>query len=83
MEAGIIIGWILYIYFDTINIPHYLKKLLGLRRVKPFDCEWCLSFWTSVITIQLLKGFAFDWNILYITALSTITSYTIIKLLRT
>jgi hypothetical protein len=82
MEQGIIIGFILYIYFDVINIPHYLTKMTGLRRVKPFDCELCLSFWVSVGISVYYDIFVCFENNLYITALRFIVTFTVIKLLR-
>ena len=83
METGIITGVILYLYFDVIHIPHYIKRLFRIRKVKLFGCELCLSFWTA-ITITIINNYKlvnfFDFS--YIASVIFVTSYTVIKLLR-
>jgi hypothetical protein len=40
-------GWALMLA-EVIPIIRTVKKLLNKKRLKPFDCPFCMAFWLSV-----------------------------------
>ena len=49
-----------FVWAHMTGIPQRFKWAFGLKRIKPFDCELCLSFW-------LCGGLSFyNGNSLYI-----------------
>lgn len=63
--------------FIQSGIPFAVRRWLGLRRLKPFDCEFCLSFW-----LCLSSCIYFEKNLLeaiYISAAASILAVFINK----
>lgn len=44
---------------EASPIMPWLKARLGKKRLKPFDCAFCLSFWVSLIYFFILT---LDWR---------------------
>jgi len=72
--------------FIQSGIPFTVRKWLRLRRLKPFDCEFCLSFWlclASQIKIHWLDGYNYfekNWlEVIYISAAASILAVFINK----
>jgi hypothetical protein len=63
--------------FIQSGIPFTIRKWLKLRRLKPFDCELCLSFW-----LGMASAIYFDKNcveVIYISAMASILAVFINK----
>ncbi len=68
--ASVIIG--------EIAVPvKWLKTRLKLKRIKPFDCPFCLSFWFS-ITYAILQGYDLE-NFIFISGVTPILTIIVLQ----
>jgi hypothetical protein len=58
-EIYLIIGSIFLplIYIYIIKVPYHFEKYTGIKLVKPFNCGFCLSFWTALISLSMKTNF--------------------------
>jgi hypothetical protein len=50
---------IIFIWLELIPIVKFIKFAFNLKRLKPFDCESCLAFWSCLI-YSMSNGFIFE-----------------------
>jgi hypothetical protein len=63
--------------FIQSGIPFIIKKWLKVRRLKPFDCEFCLAFWVCLFSSIYLEK---NWlEVIYISAVASILAVFITK----
>jgi hypothetical protein len=58
-EISLIIGSIFLpiIYIYIIKFPLLFEKYTRIKMVKPFNCGFCLSFWTALISLSIKTNF--------------------------
>lgn len=42
---------IAYVLVNIFTIANPAKRILKLKRLKPFDCDTCLTFWLSLLYV--------------------------------
>lgn len=59
-------------YADLSGIPAYIRKRIGVRSMKPFDCSYCLTFWITLAYNYKLLKLDSIWQISFNQAFETI-----------
>lgn len=67
----------LALVFIESGIPFWIKQRLNRKRLKPFDCAFCLSFWLGIVSSIYFEKNTVE--VIYIGAMASILAVLINK----
>lgn len=75
---------LLALLWTSTTIPARLKKIIhgkswGMKRLKPFDCTFCMAFWLSVIYLVWFTAGKTIPEVIFIFSLAPMLAYKLEK----